>query len=447
MHPTAPTPARLTPVHEKLGRCACQRPSDRPRALYSVDDGAPACMDCTVEATGLHRIQIAGRVDQTQGSIPGKGSTCLICGTTNPCDDHDAERQRAAFEATEQGESTNDTAEATADIVIRHTHESGTVVEGSSKGDGVWGALKAHGWTYRREPGIFLRGSRLKDADRWRINQGAEAVRALGFTVAVVIEEAMSFAEREEAREAAAADRAERYESRAGRAQDAGDAAHDRSNRIAERFWMGQPILVGHHSENRARRDQERMHNSMRKSIEEGKRATYWTGRAAAAENYEAYRKEPRRTMRRIEKLEADLRRVRRNWTGDELTRRAGALEEEISYWREVLAQAEADGFKIWSKADFKKGDYVLSGGTWYEVLRVNAKSLTIPHIHNGIGVKVVTKAAARIEWTWTLPYDDVFGRKSAEEMATHLQDRAAAQEAAGAVRPAALASPEDEQP
>ncbi|MER7828396.1 DUF3560 domain-containing protein [Streptomyces sp. NPDC096097] len=400
-----------------------------------------------MKATGLNHIRIAGRVDQTQGRTPGKGSACLICGTTNPCDDHDAERQRTAFEAAEHGESTDDTVEATADIVIRHTHESGTVVEGSNKGDGVWEALKTHGWTYRREPGIFVRGSRLKDADRWRINRGAEAVRALGFTVAVVIEEAMSFAEREEAREAAATDRAERYDSRAGRAQDTADAARDRSNRIAERFWMGQPILVGHHSENRARRDQERMHNSMRKSIEEGKRATYWTGRAAAAENYEAYRKEPRRTMRRIEKLEADLRRVRRNWTGDERIRRAGALEEEISYWREVLAQAEADSFKIWSKADFKKGDYVLRGGTWYEVLRVNAKSLTIPHIHNSIGVKLVTKATARIEWTWTLPYDDVFGRKSAEEMAARLQDLAATQESAPDVRPAAPAASEDEQP
>ncbi|MGO4423472.1 hypothetical protein AB4Z54_33505, partial [Streptomyces sp. MCAF7] len=43
-----------------------------------------------------------------------------------------------------------------ADIVIRHTHEDGTTVEGSAKGDGVWEALRPLGWTYRRTPGIFI---------------------------------------------------------------------------------------------------------------------------------------------------------------------------------------------------------------------------------------------------------------------------------------------------
>lgn len=54
---------------------------------------------------------------------------------------------------------------------------------------------------------------------------------------------------------------------------------------------------------------------------------------------------------------------------------------------------------------------------TWHEVLRVNAKSLTIPHIRNGIGRTVVRKGEGHLDWTWTAPYDGIRGRRSAEEM------------------------------
>ncbi len=61
-------------------------------------------------------------------------------------------------------------------------------------------------------------------------------------------------------------------------------------------------------------------------------------------------------------------------------------------------------------------GDFLKSRGDWYEVLKVNAKSLTGPHIHeNG---PVVTKVGARLDWTWNFPYDEISGRKSGEEMA-----------------------------
>ncbi|WP_374205160.1 DUF3560 domain-containing protein [Streptomyces sp. TRM72054] len=67
-------------------------------------------------------------------------------------------------------------------------------------------------------------------------------------------------------------------------------------------------MLVGHHSERRARRDQERIDNAMRKSISERDRAQHWTNREQAAANYEQFRKNPGRTLRRLDKLRADLR-------------------------------------------------------------------------------------------------------------------------------------------
>ena len=70
----------------------------------------------------------------------------------------------------------------------------------------------------------------------------------------------------------------------------------------------------------------------------------------------------------------------------------------------------------MWTRADFTKGDYVQSRGTWYEVVRVNAKSLTIPAMIND--GHIVHKDGNRCTWTDTVPYHKVRGRKSAEEIA-----------------------------
>lgn len=58
-------------------------------------------------------------------------------------------------------------------------------------------------------------------------------------------------------------------------------AAFDRASAIGERFYGGQPILVGHHSERRARADQERMHAAASRGAGESKRAADLARRAA----------------------------------------------------------------------------------------------------------------------------------------------------------------------
>ncbi len=168
----------------------------------------------------------------------------------------------------------------------------------------------------------------------------------------------------------------------------------------------------------------------MRKSISERDRAQHWANREEAAANYEQFRKDPGRTLRRLDKLRADLRAVEKWQRGEsakgfsrspadpELEIEHQELTEEIAHWEAVIKDAEARGFKVWSKADFKRGDFVLYRGTWYEVLRVNPKSVTIPHIHNGIGKRIVRATGNQHDdWTWTAPYDAVSGRKSADEM------------------------------
>jgi hypothetical protein len=78
----------------------------------------------------------------------------------------------------------------------------------------------------------------------------------------------------------------------------------------------------------------------------------------------------------------------------------------------------EAKGAKVWSRADFTKGDFAQwEGRTWFEVLRVNAKSVSIPALIAGANVPVLRKADSRMSWTDTVPYDKITGRKTAAEI------------------------------
>ena len=78
---------------------------------------------------------------------------------------------------------------------------------------------------------------------------------------------------------------------------------------IADGIPFGQPILVGHHSEKRARRDQERIHNGMRAGIDHADKADAMRSRAAnidAAAERAIYSDDPDAIERLTEKL-ADL--------------------------------------------------------------------------------------------------------------------------------------------
>lgn len=105
-----------------------------------------------------------------------------------------------------------------------------------------------------------------------------------------------------------AAERAERFEAyTAKRAQEA-NQAHRANMAIGQRFEGGQPILIGHHSERRARRDQERMHALMRRSVSLWETAEYWQRRAQGVQMHADYSAQPDVRARRIKTIEADKR-------------------------------------------------------------------------------------------------------------------------------------------
>lgn len=74
----------------------------------------------------------------------------------------------------------------------------------------------------------------------------------------------------------------------ARRAEKESQQASEQSSRMASVIPFGQPILVGHYSENRDRNYRERIHNKMRRGYELAKKAEEYRSRASSIENNDA---------------------------------------------------------------------------------------------------------------------------------------------------------------
>ncbi|HLX60309.1 MAG TPA: DUF3560 domain-containing protein [Planctomycetota bacterium] len=112
-----------------------------------------------------------------------------------------------------------------------------------------------------------------------------------------------------------AEDRADRFEDYSDKRADDADRAHKAVAAIADNIPLGQPILVGHHSERRARRDAEKIENGMRKAVKLWDTSNYWKDRAAGAIAHAKYKERPDVRARRIKGLIADIRRCKAAYT------------------------------------------------------------------------------------------------------------------------------------
>ncbi|RBL46592.1 DUF3560 domain-containing protein, partial [Escherichia coli] len=104
--------------------------------------------------------------------------------------------------------------------------------------------------------------------------------------------------------------RAERFTGYSGKRASESAQALDEVERLAAMIPPGQPILVGHHSERRARRDAQRIENGMKRAVMLFERAEYWEERARSALLHAKYKERPDVRWRRIKKIEADLRKA-----------------------------------------------------------------------------------------------------------------------------------------
>ena len=76
--------------------------------------------------------------------------------------------------------------------------------------------------------------------------------------------------------------RRQRYEELAAKNKQEANRRYGTASEIGSHIPMGQPILVGHHSERRHRADIARIDNNMRASVEASDKASYYAGKAAS---------------------------------------------------------------------------------------------------------------------------------------------------------------------
>ncbi len=107
-----------------------------------------------------------------------------------------------------------------------------------------------------------------------------------------------------------AEERSDRFEGYSDQRKTEAESAHKAVSAIADGIPLGQPILVGHHSEKRARKDAERIASGMRKAVKLWDTSAYWQDRAAGAMRSAKYKERPDVRSRRIKTIEAALRKV-----------------------------------------------------------------------------------------------------------------------------------------
>jgi hypothetical protein len=286
-------------------------------------------------------------------------------------------------------------------IVIAHTNEEGTLVSGTARGDGSRDALRASGFRWSRNLGVwYMRQSRGFAARHERIGTLAAALRTAGFTVTVDIEQydpASTF----QARQDASDERADAHAERAENERERYGARRDAANAIVGMIPMGQPILVGHHSERRHRRDLDRHDRNMRKAIEHSHNADRAAGRSDSVRAQAEARESPVVMGRKVARLQAEQRQLERGLAGatgeyaERLRGRRHVVEEDVAFLQEAI---ERSGARVYTRTDIQKGDLVqLRGRGWQLVVKVNPKTVAVKTPYS---------------WTDKYPYHEITGHR-----------------------------------
>lgn len=126
--------------------------------------------------------------------------------------------------------------------------------------------------------------------------------------------------------------RIERQKTRAERLRRVAEAKYARAREISDYIPMGQPILVGHHSERKHRRDIARIESGYRQSFEAQKQAEDLERRAASAERSTAVSSDDPNAVERLrEKLAEAERHLERLHAANKVIRRNGKTSEIIA--------------------------------------------------------------------------------------------------------------------
>lgn len=280
------------------------------------------------------------------------------------------------------------------DMTISHSDLDGTLLAGSSRGDGSAEVVKTHGWRWGRSIGAwYVPRSRNRPPARPLIEATAAALRAAGFSVTVTVD--ATVADQEEAereRTARSADRSDRLSERATRRREQADTAWDNDRRLTDRLPPGgEPIKVGHHSESRHRRDLERAWNALGQAVTAEDDAREAARRAEVAAHAAAARHAPVTVANRVQRFAADVRRDARQLEqltargaaesayGVELAERLAHTRAELEHWQKVRAAQIAAGTATgYSRDQVAAGDLVKIRGQWRRVVRASRATVSV---------------------------------------------------------------------
>jgi hypothetical protein len=203
----------------------------------------------------------------------------------------------------------------------------------------------------------------------------------------------LTFAEQVAAIQERAESRADRMEDRADDARREAESRFKAERAILEHIPMGQPILVGHHSEKRHRSDLARADNHMRKAVEATEKRDHYRQRAAAARATAEGKQfgDPGYLQRRIREAEAEERLLLRRLEGkfyahsearpisdeyrEQLTAALEECRDKLGFYRQCL---EDCGGTAWNRETLKGKTFVLIRGRWEQIVRCNPTTVSV---------------------------------------------------------------------
>lgn len=284
--------------------------------------------------------------------------------------------------------------EAVMHVTIEHTDDSGTLLQGTARGDGASEVVKALGWRWSRALGAwFVPRSRDVAPKRPLIERTAGALREAGSVVDVQVDSTPGDRPAAEARRTErSGKRVEMLTQRSTREQATADERSAAADRITEHIPFGQPILLGHHSQAKAERTAAKVHAHRRASWEHQSKADAAAAAARTAAAGPGARHDPVTVANRVERLSAgirlDERRLAaleastdqvRNGCDQSLLERLAAARADLEHWQGVRAAQLADGTATdYSRETVRPGDLVKIRGRWYTVARANAKTVAV---------------------------------------------------------------------
>jgi hypothetical protein len=182
-----------------------------------------------------------------------------------------------------------------------------------------------------------------------------------------------------------AQERAERFGQYSERSKVDAERAHNAVSAITDNIPLGLPIIVGHHSEKRARKDAEKITHGMARAVQLWDTAAYWKPRAAGAIRHAKYKERPPVRYRRIKTLETDKRREERNQAEAEKFLKLWQRDDVPLTQERAMGIANHDHISVcFTKDKYPKSAYEGSQSIWGAldkgvITPAEARELSVP--------------------------------------------------------------------